>query len=167
MKKLVLLLLLILSLISLSGCNIIEDAFKIDFDSWFEFETPFKDNDNYAGTYLLHHIDFIENENMSTFYLGDSFFGEYLYEDSVSLTVNIDGITGGHAYSGYFFPTIDFSGKLYDLDKFVITLNHPYDFLAGYMSFETIEVYYDGSFWVMKLYVTQEITLVNHLNKVS
>ena len=169
MKKIVLLLLLILSLTSLSGCSAIENSFNLDFESWFDFGNLFgqKNTNEYAGTYLLHHVDFLENGNTSTFYIGDSFFGEYLYEDSVSLTVNIDGITGGHAYSGYFFPTIDLGGKLYDLDEFVITLNHPYDFYAGYSSFETVEVYYDGSFWVMKLYVTQEITLVNHLNKVS
>lgn len=169
MKKIVLLLLLILSLTSLSGCSAIENAFNLDFESWFDFENLFgqKNTNEYVGEYRLHHIDFKESGNNSTFYLGDSLFGEYLYEDSVQLTVNIDGLVGGHAYNGYFFPTIDLGGKLYDLDEFVITLNHPYDFYAGYRSFETVEVYYDGSFWVLKLYVTSEITLVNYLNKVS
>ena len=168
MKKIILLLLLILSLTSLSGCSVLEDSFNVDFESWFDFSTSnTAKRCEYTGEYKLHHLEFNESGYSSTFYVGDHAFYMDITEELVHLTVNVDGLVGGQAYNGNYFPLVDLGGRLEKLNKFVITLNTPYDLAAGYEPQQTVEIIYDGSFWVLTFHATSEIKLINYLNKVS
>ena len=151
MKKLLLVLLSLVSLFSLTSCDILSDLDDIedifDFDNIsdiFDFDFGFGSTTTGCpaeGEYYVRRVEVYSywNGNTEIYHLGDYYYGMWLSEDTIRVSVDRDGNVEGRAYYSQ-YDIVHFYGYIQEAhegDYFMINLHEPCDF--GF----NIEPYYE------------------------
>ena len=165
MKKLVLLLLLILSLLSLSGCNTIENTFADLFG-----------NNSYVGEFSFHHLyakvkgsysydngtQYVEKE----YYIGDYYNGIFLSEDTTKITVNNDKtvkLINKQSHKTQY----EYTGRLKNSNSFIVILDEATNFGLNINPITRMEFTYENGLYSTLFTTTEGTWIVLYINKVK
>ena len=162
MKKILLVLMAIVSLFSLTSCDLIYDSetgeyslgkIKDIFENLFSSSSTSKCKAE--GEYVVRKVEVYAywNDTYSVYEIGDYYYGMWLSEDTIHVSVDSDGNVDGEAYYSQ-YETVHFSGVVEEFSEgsyFIILLNEPCDFGFNIEPYDQMYIEQYGNEYIFKL----------------
>lgn len=162
MKKILIVLLSLVSLFSLTSCDLFYDSETqtYSFDKIIDFFNNFGSSSSTSGCkaegeYVVRKVEVYSywDNTYSVYGIGDYYYGMWLSEDTVRVRVDYDGNVEGKAdYSEY--ETIHFYGRVEEISEgsyFIIILNEPCDFGFNIEPYHEMYVQQVGDDYIFKI----------------